>query len=105
MTYVQSVPRLVRQHPFFDRSRWPRANLCCLCLLFGFIVAACEAMPHIGGGQNDQNNKNDPGQRTEFARLWGETAIDAAHDLIGLRRVSDLILALLSSRALKIKRL
>src|ERR1019366_8906487 len=106
---VQAVARLIRQHPFFNGSGWTRADLRCLSLLFCLVVAACEAMPHISRGQDDQGNKDDPGQRTEFARLWGETAIDATHNLIGLCGASDLVLtllcALLGSRTLKIERL
>ncbi len=66
-------------------------------------------MPHIRRRQNDQGDEDDSGQRTELAGLWGEAAIDAADDLIGLCGASDLVLtllcALLGSRALKIERL
>jgi hypothetical protein len=65
-------------------------------------------MPHIGRSQQDQGDEDDAGQRTELASLRRETAIDAAHDLIGLGRVPDLVLtllgALLCCRALKIER-
>jgi hypothetical protein len=60
-------------------------------------------MPHIRRRQNDQGDEDDSGQRTELAGLWGEAAIDAADDLIGLCGVSDLVLTLLGCRALKIE--
>jgi len=62
-------------------------------------------MPHISRGQNDQGNKDDAGERPELPGLRSKTAIDAAHDLIGLCRVSDFVLTLLGCRALKIERL
>jgi hypothetical protein len=60
-------------------------------------------MPHIRRRQNDQGDEDDSGQRTELAGLWGEAAIDAADDLIGLCGASDLVLTLLGCRALKIE--
>ena len=62
-------------------------------------------MPHVSRRQDDQGDEDDAGERPELAGLWGETAIDAAHDLIGLCRVSDFVLTLLGCRALKIERL
>jgi hypothetical protein len=62
-------------------------------------------MPHIRRCQHDQGNQDDAGERPELAGLRGEASIHAAHNLIGLRRVSDLILTLLGCRALKIERL
>jgi replicative DNA helicase len=59
-------------------------------------------MPHIGRSQYDQGDEDDAGKRPELAGLRSKTAIDAADDLIGLRRVPDLILALPGCRALKI---
>jgi hypothetical protein len=60
-------------------------------------------MPHIRRRQNDQGDEDDSSQRTELAGLWGEAAIDAADDLIGLCGASDLVLTLLGCRALKIE--
>jgi hypothetical protein len=66
-------------------------------------------MPHISRRQNDQGDEDDSGQRTELAGLWGEAAIYAADDLIGLCGASDFVLtmlgALLGCRAVKIERL
>jgi len=105
---IQSVPRLVRQHPLLNSCGRADASLRRFRLLRGFLVAICQPVPHIGRRQDDQCDEDDAGQRTELASLRGEATIDTAHDLIRLCRVSDLILtlfrALLGSRALKIER-
>ncbi len=88
--------------PFSTVVAGPEPTCAVSVCFLGLIVAACESMPHIGRRQNDQGDEDDSGQRTELAGLWGEAAIDAAHDLIGLCGASDLSdsLALCSAAAL-----
>ena len=62
-------------------------------------------MPHIGGREHDQRDEDDAGERSELSGLRRKTAVYAAHDLIGLRRISDFFLSWLGYRIFKIERL